>query len=168
MHGYTHKICHFLLGSAFILISSITLAEGANADEPIMAASVPNSCDIFSKLSDGELGVNGTNTILSSNKAYGGSPGLVIVDCAGFVDISISAPAQEEPGTSKTKFPTAGLSATATDATSTFNIQSGTAKKPLPEDYDGQIEVNMTADNQGSTILPGEYNFTVTLTVTSQ
>ncbi len=169
MQRYPYKICHLLLGSVFMFLSGIISIENANS-EPVVGADVTSSCLIFNKEADGELAVNNNNTILSSNTEDGGDAGIVKIDCEGSIEISISPPLQDNSSSGKTDFPDDGLSATATNPDLGLNIQSNgtTTKQTLNGTPQGQIKVNMEANNKGKVISPGEYKFTVTLTVTPQ
>jgi hypothetical protein len=150
-----------------MLISNITFAEDANA-EPVVVYGKTSECTISDPIA-GSLEVNGANTILSSNLKDGGSPGTVPIDCLGSANISISAPKQNA-GSGKTEFSASGLSATATegeDSNFTLNISSSgtTSLAKITGDPSGKIKVNMVADNNGNVISPGEYDFTVILTI---
>jgi hypothetical protein len=149
------------------LLTTNTIAQGS---EIVLITSVSTNCFFFNSL-PGELAVNSGLTVLSSEN--GGTPATVQIDCNGAANLTISKPQQTSiiPGT--TIFSPVNLSATATTngLSSVVSISSESPNNvPLPLDGDGEIKgeitVNMLADNGGNKILPGDYNFTVTLTAT--
>jgi type VI protein secretion system component Hcp len=162
MYGYPDKIRYFLLGSIFILISIVTSAETANA-EPVLIKGIEGECTVNKQNNSATLQANSENTILSSKTEDGGSPETVTILCTSPTQITISAPLQT---TGATDFLASALSATATSPELNLDIQSnGTKTQKLPGEPEGAIIVNMKADNDGQPISPGEYKFTVTLTI---
>jgi hypothetical protein len=155
-----------------MLVSSITFAERANAeDEPIIDETVISSCSV-EKVRNGKLGFDSINNTLGSSVANGQS-GLVSISCNSSVKVGISQPVQNSAsGTTTFIDPGDTLYATAKNIDLGLNITSnGTSSKDISDIEEdgsvGEISVDMEAKKGGiGVISPGEYKFTVTLTVT--
>jgi hypothetical protein len=168
MRRYPYKICHLLLGSIFILVSSINFPDTANAEPPVLDVTAESSC-IVEKIEsngNGKLAVTNDNKALSSS-IPGGKSGLITIDCNGSATVEISKPSQKSGTT--TFLESDILSATANNAE--LNIANpGTFSQPIIDSegdgYFGEVQVNMEARKNSGLISPGEYSFTVTLTVT--
>ncbi|NJL63419.1 MAG: hypothetical protein HC903_18305 [Methylacidiphilales bacterium] len=171
MHGYPYKIYQLLLGSVFILISNITFAKNANAEEPTLDVPVPSSCTL-ENINNGKakLAVTSDNKTLSST-IPGGVSGIVTIECNGSATVEISQPKQNSANI--TQFDLGELSATAKSTALNLNIanpgspsQTITGSEEVIDDI--EVKVDMEAKKGSGLISPGEYNFTVTLTVTPQ
>jgi hypothetical protein len=167
MQRYTYKICHLFLGSIFIFVSSINFAESANA-EPIVDAPVTSSCTVenIDSNDNGKLAVTNANDTLSSS-IPGGKSGFVTIDCSGSATVEISKLEQKSGATIFTASDI--LSATAKNAE--LNITyPGNPSQPIIDSegdgYFGEVKVDMEAKKSSGLISPGEYKFTVTITVT--
>ncbi len=157
-------IRYLLLGSAFMLASTVTFTTSANAQQASASGIVAESCD-FTKSVPGELILNSGGTILTST---GGTPAKVDIDCNGDAKLTISKPVKNS-GT--TNFSNSNLTATAKNTKLGLDVssESGTPGNIFANsdgEAIGTIEVNMVADNGSQKISSGEYNFTVTLTAT--
>jgi hypothetical protein len=168
MRRYPYKICHLLLGSIFILVSSINFPDTANAEPPILNAPVTSSCTV-EKIQNGKLAVTNDNKALSSSIS-GGISGVVSIDCTGSATVAISQPVRNS---GITTFTDSGdiLSATAKNAELDLDTaNSGKLSKTITDSeedgYFGEVKVDMEAKKNSGVISPGTYNFTVTLTVT--
>jgi hypothetical protein len=167
MQRYPYKIFHLLLGSTFMLISGISFNESANA-EPIINATATSSC-IVEKIQNGKLAVTSDNKVLSSSIS-GGVSGIVSIDCNSSVTVDISKPKQNS-GSGTTTFTESGDTLSATANNPELNITNPVNPSQAITDsegdgYFGEVKVDMEAKKSSGFISPGEYNFTVTLTVT--
>ena len=161
-------IRNLLISSAFMFASTVIFASSANADDPMAYGTLATSC-YLSKLNDGVLAVNDISkpTRLSSTLS-GGTPAKVNIDCDGDAQLTISKPDQTKGTTSF-----GNLTATATNTALGLNVSSNSTSPATGDIFAdtqgeaiGTIEINLVADNGAQNIVPGEYEFTVTLTST--
>ncbi|WP_211293258.1 hypothetical protein [Brunnivagina elsteri] len=158
-----------MLGSVFILVSNITFAQSANAEEPTLEVDVTSSCTI-EKVDKGELAVTNNNTLFSS-KIPDGKSGIVSLDCKGSATVSISKPVQQNIVSGTTDFASEGeLSATANNVELKLAISNpGNPSQKIIGSEENiksiDVEVNMEAKKNSGSISPGKYEFKVTLTV---
>jgi hypothetical protein len=162
-------IRHLLLGTSFILASSVTFAAVANAEEPTAMANgtVTALCD-FGNPQPGELILNSGGTALSSKN--GGTPAKVDIDCTDDASLTISQPEQTTGLSGNTVFSDSNLTATAsnTELGLSLNSTSNSTGNIVANADTGikTIEVNMVADKGNIKISSGKYEFKVTLTAT--
>jgi hypothetical protein len=160
-----------LLVSALLLAGSFGFAGRGSAqavNEPVdFTGTVPTSC-LLTTPTDGLLGVNGDNTVLSSTIA-GGTAATIDIDCDGG-DLIVTAPALTNAVPAVAGGPTtADGDFTKTARITTLNnnqtVNSGAAAITLSAADNGIATVNMEA-TAATAIEPGDYTFTVTVTAT--
>jgi hypothetical protein len=161
-------IRHVLLSTAFMLASTFTFANSANAEDAPASGPVAEMC-VFGEPIEGDLIPNSTLTSLSSEN--GGRSAKVDISCNGNATLTVSKPIQTAIEDGTTVFNSSNLTATARSTILGLNVSSSST---IPGNIVantggvaiGTIEVDMVANNGSQKISPGKYTFTVTLTST--
>lgn len=160
-----------LFVSALMLASVVGFASSAKAapaagdvNQPVkFSAIVPTSCTLTpdTTTADGVLGVNGSNTMLSSS-IPGGTAAKLTVNCNNGT-LKVAAPTlTSSTATTPTTFAAADLKATVTIGTKTADSSGATIALT---NTDTDANVNMEATST-TAINSGTYNFTVVVTAT--
>jgi hypothetical protein len=158
-----------LFVSALMLAGVVGFASSAKAqtapppgevNQPVkFSAIVPTSCTLTPGTTpDGVLGVNGTNTILSSS-IPGGTAAQLVVNCNNGT-LKVAAP--KVSGTGTTTFAAADLKATVAIGDKIAD-SSGATIALTSADKDANVNIEATSN---TAISPGTYNFTVVVTAT--
>ncbi|GAX43108.1 hypothetical protein NIES4075_41200 [Tolypothrix sp. NIES-4075] len=151
-----------LFACALMLASVVGFASNAKAapvtgdvNQPVkFTATVPTSCTLApGSTADGVLGVNGTNTVLSSS-IPGGTAAKLTVNCNNGT-LKVAAPTfTSSTATTPTTFAAANLKATVTIGTKTADSLGATIALT---NTDTDANVNMEATS-ATAIAPGTYN----------
>lgn len=165
-------INRLLIGSIFTVYFFAGFIDTVCADEPIVTTTEEASCWLFgvtNEVSERNLAVTNNGQTLSSYANDGGVPVKLQVNCNSPATIQVSSPVRTG-GTGTTNFNQLSAKVITTGLAEVIEINSGQSNVPLPVDNDefvnGEMEVNMQASTNGSTITPGTYDFSVTITVT--
>ena len=155
--------CALMLAGVVGFASSAKAAPTAgDVTQPVnFSATVPTSCTLTPGATvDGVLGVNGTNTILSSSIA-GGTAAQLTVNCNNGT-LKVAAPTLSGTSTGTTTFAATDLKATVTIGAKIAD-SSGATIALTTTDTDANVNMEATS---AAAIASGTYDFTVVVTAT--